>query len=81
MRRWASITDYPKSLSAYQKALQHYTAADKTSHQFYTKLDIGQLYIQLWENRQGYLGVLGDKRNGQGFTLAHFFIDFHAVKV
>lgn len=46
---YKTLYDYPKSLSAYQKALQHYTAADKTSHQFYTKLDIGQLYIQLGE--------------------------------
>ena len=46
---YKTLYDYPKSLSAYQKALQYYTAADKTSHQFYTKLDIGQLYIQLGE--------------------------------
>ncbi len=46
---YEKLYDYPKSLAAYQKAFQHYTAADKTSHQFYTKLDIGQLYIQLEE--------------------------------
>ncbi len=46
---YEKLYDYPKSLSAYQKAFQYYTAADKTSHQFYTKLAIGQLYIQLEE--------------------------------
>lgn len=37
--------DYPKSLDAYTKALQYYTLADKKSHQIYTKINIGQIYL------------------------------------
>lgn len=37
--------DYPKSLDAYTKALQYYTLAGKESHQIYTKINIGQIYL------------------------------------
>ena len=45
------LYDYPKSLEAYQKAYLYYQYVGKTALQYYTKLDIGRLYLQMNQNR------------------------------
>ena len=45
------LYDYPKSLEAYQKAYKYYQFAGKTALQYYTKLDIGRLYLQMNHNK------------------------------
>ena len=43
--------DYPRSLDAFNTAAKYYKLAGKTAHQYFTKLNIGQVYQELKDHK------------------------------